>query len=225
MNILCEYIFCFIYTLSLFICCYPYLKMKKSYIRIFIFLLVYAFVDLLITGNYIIDLQKYFVSNLLVIISDYFFIGFYERKLSIHILFYTLLYFCIYTLFVNSFLLVYTHYGVTLIDIYENFILRTLLVFIYAVATISIYKILEKIKIIPKSEIVIGNPWLFNFINIVVILAYLIFFGLRLIDMNSFLIEVIFNSVLVIILYPLIQKAGNSLERLFKNKSVLTRYF
>lgn len=39
------------------------------------------------------------------------------------------------------------------------------------------------------------------------------------------LIEVIFNSVLVIILYPLMQKAGNALERLFKNKSVLTRYF
>jgi len=42
---------------------------------------------------------------------------------------------------------------------------------------------------------------------------------------RTILIEVIFNSVLVIILYPLIQKAGNSLERLFKNKSVLTRYF
>lgn len=39
------------------------------------------------------------------------------------------------------------------------------------------------------------------------------------------LIEVIFNVVLIIILYPLMQKAGNALERLFKNKSVLTRYF
>lgn len=43
--------------------------------------------------------------------------------------------------------------------------------------------------------------------------------------MKTVFIEVIFNSVLVIILYPLMQKAGNSLERLFKNKSVLTRYF
>lgn len=39
------------------------------------------------------------------------------------------------------------------------------------------------------------------------------------------LIETIFNVVLVIILYPLIQKAGYYLENLFKNKSVLTRYF
>lgn len=42
---------------------------------------------------------------------------------------------------------------------------------------------------------------------------------------RAILIEVIFNIVLVIILYPLMQKAGNALERLFKNKSVLTRYF
>lgn len=42
---------------------------------------------------------------------------------------------------------------------------------------------------------------------------------------KTVLIEVIFNSVLIIILYPLMQKAGNALERLFKNKSVLTRYF
>lgn len=43
--------------------------------------------------------------------------------------------------------------------------------------------------------------------------------------MKILLIEIIFNVVLVIILYPLIQKAGNGLEKLFKNKSVLTRYF
>lgn len=43
--------------------------------------------------------------------------------------------------------------------------------------------------------------------------------------MQTLLIEVIFNVVLVIILYSLIQKAGNGLERIFKNKSVLTRYF
>ena len=38
-------------------------------------------------------------------------------------------------------------------------------------------------------------------------------------------IEVIYNTILVIILYPLIQKTGEYLENLFKNKSVLTRYF
>lgn len=42
---------------------------------------------------------------------------------------------------------------------------------------------------------------------------------------KTLIIETIFNAVLVIILYPLMQKAGYYLENLFKNKSVLTRYF
>lgn len=39
------------------------------------------------------------------------------------------------------------------------------------------------------------------------------------------LIEVIFNAVLLIILYPIIQRTGNYIESLFKNKEILTRYF
>ena len=39
------------------------------------------------------------------------------------------------------------------------------------------------------------------------------------------LIEVVFNVLLTIILYPLIRKLGCSLENIFKKKKVLTRYF
>lgn len=42
---------------------------------------------------------------------------------------------------------------------------------------------------------------------------------------RTLLIEVIFNVILVIIIYPVIQKAGAYLENLFKNKSMSTRYF
>jgi len=38
-------------------------------------------------------------------------------------------------------------------------------------------------------------------------------------------IEILFNVILVIILYPLIQKIGYIIENLFKNKTVMTRYF
>lgn len=48
-------------------------------------------------------------------------------------------------------------------------------------------------------------------------------------ELNAFVtklvIETIFNIVLVIILYPLIQKSGYYLENLFKKKAILTRYF
>lgn len=58
-------------------------------------------------------------------------------------------------------------------------------------------------------------------------------FNLITLDMNleiiSFIrilcLEVIYNLILVIILYPLIQKLGHALEEVFKTKNILTRYF
>lgn len=38
-------------------------------------------------------------------------------------------------------------------------------------------------------------------------------------------IEVIYNIILSIILYSLIQKAGHALEEVFKTRNILTRYF
>lgn len=38
-------------------------------------------------------------------------------------------------------------------------------------------------------------------------------------------IEIIYNTILSIILYPLIQKFGYSIERSFKKTNILTRYF
>ena len=38
-------------------------------------------------------------------------------------------------------------------------------------------------------------------------------------------IEIIYNIILTIILYPLIQRAGNLLENIFKGNRILTRYF
>lgn len=39
------------------------------------------------------------------------------------------------------------------------------------------------------------------------------------------MIEVFYNTILVIILYPLLQKVGYYLENTFKTKNILTRYF
>ena len=48
-------------------------------------------------------------------------------------------------------------------------------------------------------------------------------------EMFSFLkillIEAIYNAIIVIILYPIIQKAGYAIENTFKVKNILTRYF
>lgn len=39
------------------------------------------------------------------------------------------------------------------------------------------------------------------------------------------LIEVIYNSILTILLYPLIQKTGFNIENMFKENNILTRYY
>lgn len=43
--------------------------------------------------------------------------------------------------------------------------------------------------------------------------------------MKILLIEILYNILLSIILYPLIQKCGYSIERIFKKNNILTRYF
>ena len=38
-------------------------------------------------------------------------------------------------------------------------------------------------------------------------------------------IEIIYNLLITIIIYPLIQRLGHSLEGVFKTRNILTRYF
>ena len=42
---------------------------------------------------------------------------------------------------------------------------------------------------------------------------------------KKLIIEIIFNALLTIILYPLMQKMGYKIEEIFKNPKILTRYF
>lgn len=39
------------------------------------------------------------------------------------------------------------------------------------------------------------------------------------------LIELIYNLLITIVIYPLIQRLGHALEEIFKTKNILTRYF
>lgn len=39
------------------------------------------------------------------------------------------------------------------------------------------------------------------------------------------LLEILYNIILVIILYPILQKTGHYLEETFHEKQILTRYF
>lgn len=56
----------------------------------------------------------------------------------------------------------------------------------------------------------------------------IILFGMQLQILNFIkiiLIEILYNAVLLIIFYPLLQKAGNKLEKTFTQDKILTRYY
>ena len=38
-------------------------------------------------------------------------------------------------------------------------------------------------------------------------------------------VEILFNSMVIIIIYPIIEKAGTLLERIFTQDKILTRYY
>ncbi|MDE6953771.1 MAG: GHKL domain-containing protein [Erysipelotrichales bacterium] len=207
MVILSEYLFCLLYTVGVFICTYPYLETRKSCLSIMGFLFIYGLVDFIITGDYILQLHEYLIYNLLVIISDFIMICIYERKYKPYIAFYTTFYFCIYMVLVNSISYLSFHFGFRVIDFYDPSIARTVLVIIYNVCTIMIFKLLIKIKIIPDKRIVNTNWLLFNTVNVVVLSAYIIFFGFSLIEIDTILIIYIF--VIFIILWLCLLKLIN----------------
>ena len=62
---------------------------------------------------------------------------------------------------------------------------------------------------------------------IVYILNYIVFStNIEIINFIRILaIEIIYNLILVIILYPLIQKFGYAIENEYKGNKILTRYF
>ena len=43
--------------------------------------------------------------------------------------------------------------------------------------------------------------------------------------MNIAIVEAIYNAIIVIILYPLIQKMGNKTEEIFREKKSLMKYY
>lgn len=72
---------------------------------------------------------------------------------------------------------------------------------------------------------VIGTTFIYEFgvysLNAIILeTEYEIWTFLRII-----IIEILYNTILTIIIYPLIQRVGYKIENMFKQKNILTRYF
>ena len=72
---------------------------------------------------------------------------------------------------------------------------------------------------------VIGTTIIYELGTYFILSIMLNFDGEYLIFFKKLLIEVLYNILLVIIFYPLIQKVGYWVDRNFKKTNILTRYF
>lgn len=215
-----EYLFCLLYTTGLFICVYPYIEKKRSIIFTLVFLMFYGLIDLIITGDYILELHEYLITNMLVVISDFIMICIFEKKYNPHVLFYTTFYFCIYVVVVNSIIYIYSQSGISVPDIYGLPFIRAILVFIYIIITVLLFKILEKLGVIPDKNIVNKYPYVFDFVNIIVLSSYIVFFGFSLIEIDTVLIIFIF-VIFIFLWFGLLALLNKTILLIDENSNLL----
>lgn len=187
-----EYLYCLIYVISLFICIYPYLDYVNNIIYTTIFLILYGAINLIITGDYIIHFKTFILTNLLVIVSDYMMIALYNRKKSLYLLFYTSLYLCIYAALVNFVTYLCLYIGITTEAIYLNDLLRFILVFVYNIGSIVIFKLLSKVKVVPLKTTVKEYCFIFIGLNMLIGFVFIIFFGLSIVRIENHFILFVF---------------------------------
>lgn len=72
---------------------------------------------------------------------------------------------------------------------------------------------------------VIGATFLFE-LGVYLLNSFILSYTIQLIPfIKIVLVEILYNSILTIILYPLLKKAGVYIEESFKESKILTRYF
>lgn len=72
---------------------------------------------------------------------------------------------------------------------------------------------------------VMGATFLFEF-GVYLLNSFILSYTIQLIPFIKIVfVEILYNSILTIILYPLLKKAGVYIEEAFKESKILTRYF
>lgn len=212
-----EYLYCFIYVVCLFICIYPYLDHTHSIFYTFIFLIVYGGIDFIITGDYVIHFQTYIITNLLVMVSDYILMTLYNKRMSLYLLFYTSLYLCVYMALINFVSYLYIYMGISVEDIFVNDVLRFILVFIYGIGSVLLFKLLNKMQVIPQKITVKEYFYVFIGMNLLIGFVFLIFFGFSIIKIENHFILYIF-LIFCILWISLLYLINHSIQLILHNK-------
>lgn len=214
-----EYLYCLVYVACLFICIYPYLDHVHSLFYTIIFLIIYGGIDFIITGDYVIHFKTFIITNLLVMVSDYILMTLYNKQMSLYLLFYTSLYLCVYMALVNFVSYLYIYTGISVGEIYINDVLRFVLVFIYNIGSVVIFKLLYKIQAIPQKITVKEYAYVFIGMNLLIGFVFIIFFGFSIIKIENHFILYIF-LIFCVLWISLLYLINHSIQLILHNKSL-----
>lgn len=210
MEMLLEYFYCVLYAASMTLCIYKYLDTKPSFWKLLLFIALYGFVDFCITGKIFLDIHSMLVINIFTIISDYFMICLLNKKIKAYLLFYTIVYFTLFSMVMAIIL-----YTLQLIEGFHVFmtleltIIRFIVIIIFNLMSIALFRIVEKVNIMPKRDIVKNNYKIFCLVNILISFIYTILQG---IDYGNVMNEYmsILSCILVFLWFVLIDALNKS---------------
>lgn len=215
-----EFFYCFIYVSGLFISIYPYLDTKRDIKYNLLFLLIYAFIDFMITGDYVLHFHDFIIINCLVAISDFLFICYYNRKYTLTLLFYTITYFSVYMALINLVTYLLYYFQIPIEFVYTKPLLRFIFVFVYNIGSVFVFYGLKKIKIISQRWIVEDYKALFNLVSLLIYFVFLIIFGLNLINLeNYFMLPIL--VIFIVFWLGFLYLLNNSILLNYHNKNLL----
>lgn len=208
MGFLTEYLYCLIYVSSLVFCVYQYTDKKIRGIELLCFILVYGFIDFLITGEIVLDVNHILIKDFLVIISDYIMICILNKKSSLYLLFYTTFYYTLYseTIVVVTYILGYFE-TFNLLATYEPSLLRFSLIVLFNVISVIVFNQLEKYEFISKKNIAKENYKVICIVNVLVLFICTVFQWFNQIEQVNYYLHII--SITFIGLWLLLLHALN----------------
>lgn len=219
-KIISEYFYCLIYVLSLTSTVIYLSQEEVSLKRLILFVPIYAMINYLVTGVNTSNYWEFISINLISLICDCFYVSYLFGKLRKEGIFHATLVNLLYIFSVNSIIHV--------INIFIKFnrqitltysVERLIMVGLINLSVIGIVVGLNKLKIIPKNNIISTQFELFVMINIIVYSAMLIIYNIGVINLVDLITVLVF--ILLIMWAVFLKILAMYVEMTIKNEELI----
>ena len=165
-EMLMEYIYCLIYVTGLSICIYKYLDRKPKLLELICILLIYGFINFVITNKITFDVMEQIFMSFGIILSDFIMISIMNRKINWVLFNYTLFYSSLNIFIITISLFVMNNYFPFLIEKTHTITsYRFSIIIIFNIINILIWRLLERKNFIVHKKIIKNYLNLFLIVN------------------------------------------------------------